>query len=389
VQTIAIVGGSLAGLKAAETLREDGFEGRIAVVGDEPPYDRPPLSKEILAGEMTPEQAALAPADGVDVEWLTGRRATALDVAARRVRLDGGDALGYDGLVIATGSAPRRLPGLEPDGDRVLELRTMADALRLRAILETASRVAVVGCGFIGVEVASAARARDVEVVLVSLDPPLAQAGALAGGVAEALLREHGAELRVGRTVGAVERGAGRCRVTLDDGEALLTDAVVVAVGAAPRTDWLAGSGLDVADGVLCDSALRVVGADAVVAAGDVARWPNPLFPEAPIRVEHWNNAIEQGAAAARALLAGEDAEPFAAVPSFWSDHFGVRLRSVGLPGLADRFEVTAGAVEERRFAAAAYRHGRLLGGVTYGIPRALQRIRSQLSTPATATTEA
>jgi NADPH-dependent 2,4-dienoyl-CoA reductase/sulfur reductase-like enzyme len=389
VRTIAIVGGSLAGLKAAEALRQEGFDGRITIVGDEPPYDRPPLSKEILTGEMTPAEAALAPADDVDAEWLTGRRATALDVTARRVALDGGDAREYDGLVIASGSVPRRLPGLEPDGDRVLELRTMADALRLRAILEGASRVVVIGCGFIGVEIASAARARDVEVVVVSLDPPLVQAGALAGGVVDALLRERGARLRIGRTVRTAERGAGGCRVTLDDGEAVRADAVVVAVGAAPRTDWLAASGLDVTDGVLCDAALRVVGADRVVAAGDVARWPHPAFPEAPIRVEHWNNAIEQGAAAARTLLAGDDAEPFASIPSFWSDHFGVRLSSVGLPALADRFEVTAGAVEERRFVAAAYRDGRLVGGITYGIPRALQRIRSQLSTPATATTEA
>lgn len=388
LRAIAIVGGSLAGVKAAEALREAGFAGSITLIGEEPPYDRPPLSKEILVGEMGPEDAVLTIADGVAADRLTGVRAVGLEVAGRLVVLEGSDPVRYDGLIIATGSSPRRLPGLEPDGDRILELRTMTDAVRLRELLGAASHLVIVGCGFIGVEVASAARALGVEVTIVSLDPPLGQAGGLIADVADAMLREHGVELRLGRTVRSIAREGPRPRVLLDDGEELLADGVVVAVGAVPRTDWLEDSGLQVADGILCDRALRAVGVEDVVVAGDVARWPNPLFPDGPIRVEHWNNAIEQGAAAARALLAGSDAVPFESVPSFWSDHFGVRLRSVGLPGGADTFEVINGEVESGQFAAAAYRGGRLVGGVTYGIPRALARIRSELMSQVTAITE-
>jgi NADPH-dependent 2,4-dienoyl-CoA reductase/sulfur reductase-like enzyme len=207
--------------------------------------------------------------------------------------------------------------------------------------------------------------------------------------LAEELLREHGVELLLNRTVRSVEADVELCRVRLDDGQELLADAVVVAVGAVPATQWLEGSGLEIDDGITCDAALRAVGADRVVVAGDVARWPSPVFPGSAVRIEHWNNAIEQGACAARTLLAGDDAAPFASVPTFWSDHFGVRLRSVGLPGIANHFEVVAGDLESRQFAAAGYRDGQLVGGVTYGIPRALARIRSQLSANATVTTEA
>lgn len=388
MRTIAIVGGSLAGVKAAETLRAEGFAGAIKIIGDEPPYDRPPLSKEILAGEMSPDDTLLTIADDLQADWLIGSRAVALDTATKRLSLEGGDALAYDGLVIATGSAPRRLRGLDPDGDRVLELRTMADAIRLRDILASASRLVIVGCGFIGVEVASAARSQGVEVTVVSLDPPLIQAGALIGQLVEAMLREHGVELLLGRTVRAIAREGERRRAVLDDGRDRVADAVLVAVGAVPRTSWLEGSGLEIANGIVCDGALRATGADDVVAAGDVARWPNPIFPGATMRIEHWNNAVEQGAAAARALLAGSDAAMFESVPSFWSDHFGVRLRTVGMPGSADTFEVTSGDIDTRQFASAAYRGGRLVGGVGYGVPRALARLRRELTSQATAKTE-
>ena len=382
LRSIVVVGASLAGVRAAETLRREGFDGDLTILGEErcAPYDRPPLSKEILAGEMGPDDATLPVAADLDAEWRLGDPATSLDAERRVVRTAGGDELAYDGLVVATGSEPRRVPGLEADGRRVLELRTIEDSLRLRDLLGTASELLIVGAGFIGVEVAAAARRRGVRTTIVTLDPPLLPAGRLACDAARRLLDQHGVEVLQGRTVVSIAAEADRRTATLDDGAQISADAVLVAVGVRPRVGWLDGSGLSVDDGVLCDEALRAVGATDVVAAGDVARWPNPLFGGRLMRIEHWSNAIEQGTAAARALLAGEHAGPFAGVPSFWSDHFGVRLQSVGLPALADEFVVTGGDVASGRFGAAAYHDGQLVGGVAYGMPKAIIALRAELA---------
>jgi NADPH-dependent 2,4-dienoyl-CoA reductase/sulfur reductase-like enzyme len=378
MEHIVVVGASLAGVRATETLRREGYAGRLTVLGEEPyaPYDRPPLSKELLTGEMAPEELALTVAPEAEAEWRLGERAVALDTAARTIRTAVGDELAYDGLLIATGSAPRRVPGLEPDGARIVEVRTIEDGLRLRELLAGASSVLVVGAGFVGVEVASSARTLGLQTTVVTLEPPLLPAGPLAGVVAEELLEEHGVDVWLGRTVLQVADGV----ATLDDGTTLAADVIVVAIGARPRVDWLAGSGLQLDDGIVCDACLRAIGVAGVVAAGDVARWPNPLFGGRSLRVEHWSNAVEQGTAAARALLAGADAEPYAGLPSFWSDHFGTRLQSIGLPALADEFVITDGTVAERRFAAGAYREGELVGAVAYGMPRALIPLRAQLS---------
>lgn len=380
-ESIVIVGASLAGLRAAETLRREGFLGRLTVFGEEPhaPYDRPPLSKEILVGEMQPADVALAVAPEAVVDWRLGEVVTGLDVQRRVVRTAGGDECAYDGLVIATGSAPRCIPGLEPNGDRIVDVRTVDDALRLRDLLAQSSSLLIVGAGFIGVEVASAARRLGIDTTIVTLEPPVLPAGPLASQAAERLLAGNGVTVWQGRTVLSVVSDGGQQVATLDDGTTLEADVIVVAVGARPRVEWLDGSGLDIHDGVLCDSALRAVGADGVVAAGDVARWPNPVFGGRMMRIEHWSNAVEQGAAAARALLTGADAAPFASVPSFWSDHFGMRLQSVGLPAMADEFVVTAGDVASGRFGAEARREGELVGGVAYGMPRALIAVRAQL----------
>jgi 3-phenylpropionate/trans-cinnamate dioxygenase ferredoxin reductase component len=378
---ILIVGASLAGLRAAETLRAEGFTGKLTILGEEEhaPYDRPPLSKEVLTGEVADDGIALPVPDGLDAHWVLGARASALDVAAREVVTEDGRHFGFDGLVIATGSAPRTLPSLADD-DRIVTLRTLSDAVRLRSELTSGARLLVIGCGFIGVEVAASARNRGADVTIVSLDPPLLPAGEMAGETARSLIDAHGVRLYLGRTVSHVQPVGHARRVTLDDGSEHMVDILVMAVGAAPCTEWLVGSGLELDDGVVCDASLRATGHGAIVAAGDVARWPNPTFGGLMMRIEHWTNAVEQGAAAARALLRGDEAPAFSSVPSFWSDHFGTRLQSIGLPRLADEFRVTSGAVEDGRYAAAAYREGRLIGAITYGMPKALVKLRVELA---------
>jgi len=375
---IVVVGASLAGVRAAETLRGEGYDGPLTILGDEPypPYDRPPLSKAVLAGTLEPPDLALPVDDSLDADWRVGCRATGLSLADRVVTTDAG-AIPFAGLVIATGMRARTLPGLEPAAGRVFTLRTVDDAYALRAALVARPRVLIVGAGFIGVEVATSARALGCEVAVASLDPPVAVAGAAVSAVCAALLADAGVRLHAGRRITGVEHAA----VTLDDGTRLAFDVAVVAVGATPNVEWLAGSGLTLDGGVVCDASCAAVGADGVVAAGDVARWPNPVFGDSVMRVEHWTNAVEQGAAAARTLLHGPGPHTaHGSVPAFWSDHCGTRLQSVGLPALGDRLEIVEGSLDERRFAAAAYAGDRLVGAVTYGIPRALAPFRAALA---------
>lgn len=383
--TIVIVGASLAGLRTGEALRAEGFAGELVIVGDESraPYDRPPLSKEVLAGTWEPERIALRQSEGLDADWRLGQPAVALDPKARRVGLADGTEVGFDGLVVATGTRPRRLAAVDPSRPGVHELRTLDDAVALRRDLVAGARVVVVGAGFIGVEVASTARALGLEVAMVSPEPPLAAAGALAVAHATHLLTEADVALHLGRVVASVA-GTGRpVAVVLDDGTRLPADVVVSAVGVTPATGWLEGSGLPLDNGLVCEATLAVVAAERVVAAGDVARWPNSRCGGASMRIEHWTNATEHARAAARTLLRGDGAEPHRSLPLFWSDHFGGRLQSVGLPGLADRFEDVEGTVEGNgRFAARAYRGDRLIGGLTWGRPRTLIALRAELPDP-------
>ena len=299
---MVVVGGSLAGLRAIETLRNEGFEGRVTLIGAETrqPYDRPPLSKKVLAGEWEPERIALR-RDGdlgsLDVDARLGRTATGLDVDERVVTVDDGERVPYDGLVIATGATVRRLPD-QPELDGVYMLRTLDDCLALRAALTAGSpRVVVVGAGFIGAEVAATARGLGCEVtVLEALPVPLARALGPRMGLACAELHgDHGVELRLGVGVAAIEGTARVEQVRLTDGSVVPADVVVVGIGVAPATGWLEGSGLELRDGVVCDATLAA-GPPGVYAAGDVCRWPNALFDE-EMRVEHWTNAAEQGAA--------------------------------------------------------------------------------------------
>jgi NADPH-dependent 2,4-dienoyl-CoA reductase/sulfur reductase-like enzyme len=386
--TIVVVGGSLAGLRAAEALRMEGFDGRLIILGAEPhrPYDRPPLSKELLLGDMEPADISFALSEELDAEWFLGDPAAGLDLARRTVRTASGSEHRFDGLVIATGSVPRRLPGFDHNRPGVLELRTIDDALALRRALASRPRLALVGCGFIGVEVAHAACSVGAEASIVSLDPPLIVAGSVVAGVCETFLLEAGVGLHIGRHVTQVREADGVHTLTLDDGATIEAELIVVAVGARPQTDWLEDSGLTLNDGVLCDAACAAIGVERVVAAGDVARWPNPLFGGFPMRIEHWTNAVEQGMAAARTLLHGSGPQTvYAPVPSFWSDHFGTRLQTVGLPLLGDRSEVVDGSLEERRFVLASYRGEELVGATAYGMVRGLVPYRLKLARRAAA----
>jgi len=380
VEHVAIVGASLAGLSAAEGLRDGGFDGVITLVGDEPhqPYDRPPLSKELLAGTWEVERVALRPGEHIDkleVDWRLGRRAVSLD---KGLHLDDGSTIAFDGLVIATGAAPRTIPGTPPL-EGIHTLRTLDDCLALRADLERTPKVAVVGAGFIGAEVAATCYGRGLDVTVIEAMPvPLERAlGVDMGGVCASLHSDHGVTVRYGVGVAGFEGGDRVERVTLADGSAVTADVVVVGIGVAPVTDWLAGSGVEVLDGVVCDATCASVSRPDVVAAGDVARWHNPLFGE-DMRVEHWDNAIAQGRAAARRLLEGPGVEPFAPVPYFWSDQYDAKIQFAGR--LGDELQVIDGSVEERRFAAVYGKAGRLVGVLGMNRPRVVMQYRRKIA---------
>ena len=388
MKSVTIVGASLAGMRAAESLRREGFDGTVTVVGDETdaPYDRPPLSKQVLAGEWEPERIVLYDAEALDdlrLTWRLGTRAVAFDAASRTVTLDGGERLAADGVVIATGARTRTLPGTE-DLAGVYTLRTLADSLAIRAEFEaTPGRVVVVGTGFIGAEVAATARGRGLDVTMVEMaETPLERVlGAELGKVCADVHRDHGVDLRLG--VGVAEIGGGDRveQVVLSDGTCLDADVVIVGVGVIPNTEWLEGSGLEVDNGVVCDE--TCLAAPGVVAAGDVARWPNRLFGQS-MRVEHWDNAIDQGMAAARRLLAGDDAEPFAPVPWFWSDQYDRKIQLAGRSGPDDDVLVVTGSPEERRFAAIYGRGGRIVAVLGFNRPRHVMQYRRLIARGAT-----
>ncbi|MEV5753728.1 FAD-dependent oxidoreductase [Actinoallomurus sp. NPDC052308] len=342
---VVVAGASLGGLRAAEQLRAAGWTGAITVVGDEPhmPYNRPPLSKEVLAGKAPFESLAFTPkASAADVEWRLGTRVASARLAERVVALDDGGELPFDGLVVATGMRPRRLPCPGPLAGRHT-VRTLADAQALRAELtRPGARLVVVGAGFIGCEVAATAVGLGVAEVTV-VDPlPLPMVGPLGETLARALLDRHrarGVRFALGTAVAGF---MGEDRVTgvlLGDGSVLPADVVVESVGSVANTEWLDGNGLDLSDGVLTDDHLRVGGLPYVVAVGDVARFPNARYDGTPRRVEHWSIPTDTAKHAAKTLVAHlTGAEPvpapFAPLPTFWSDQHDFRLQSFGVPAL-------------------------------------------------------
>ena len=381
MRTVAVVGTSLAGLRAIETLRREGYDGGIVAIGAEPhlPYDRPPLSKEVLAVRSDAADIVLRKqgVDDLDVDWRLGAPAAALDVGGRVVVLADGAKVAFDGLVIATGSTPRRLPH-QPDIAGVFMLRTLDDALALRATLDTSPKIVVIGAGFIGAEVAATCRGRGLDVtVLEALPQPMVRGlGPELGAVIADMHRDHGVDLRTGVVVDAIEGDARVERVRLGDGTTIDADVVVVGVGVVPETSWLETSGLTLDNGVLCDE--TCLAAPGIVAAGDIARWPNPLFDGQVMRLEHWTNATEQGVHAAHRLLAGdsETRAPFAPVPFVWSDQYDRKIQTVGVVSADADVHVAHGSYAERQFVSLFGQRGRIVGALGFNRPRQVMQYR-------------
>ncbi len=385
VSRLVIVGASLAGLRAAQAARKAGFEGELVIVGEERhlPYTRPPLSKELLAGEH-PDDRVEFPCDTLEAEWRLGVSASALDRDRRRVVLADGGEVFYDRLILATGSRPRRWPGAGGELGGVHVLRTIEDSLELRAAFDRGPRVAIVGAGFIGCEVAQTARKAGLEVTLIDIAAtPMLPLGPELGAWCAGLHREHGVDVRLGTGVAALV-GDGRVEaVELAGGERLAADVVVVGLGALPNTEWLAGSGLQANPGLACDATLTAAGDPDVLGAGDIVSWPHPLADDAEIRVEHWTVAAEHGQLAGRnALAPPEERKPYRTPPYFWSDQYDAKIQSIGLPGRAERLELLESTPDGRRRLYAGERDGRLVGVIAINGARRLGAYRMALEDP-------
>ncbi|WP_438346482.1 NAD(P)/FAD-dependent oxidoreductase [Methylorubrum populi] len=392
-ERIVVVGASLAGLTAAQHLRARGYAGALTLVGDEPhrPYDRPPLSKQVLRGLYSADTTLPHPPD-LGVDFRLGQPATRLDLSERAVELGDGSRLPYDRLLIATGTRARPWPNpKEAALAGVFTLRGRDDAQRLGARLQARpDRVVLVGGGFIGFEVASTCRDLDIPVTLLVRDAvPLAAAlgprlGSLIGDVA----REKGVDLRLESEIERMEARDGHLvAVTLKDGTRIETDCLVAAIGTLRNVEWLAGSGLEAdAGGLRCDAFCRALHedggvAEGVFAAGDVARWPNPHDDDALVAVEHWGNARAQGETAAANMLAG-DASAMRRhdhLPDFWSQQFGLTIKLVGLADGADSFAVMHGSLEERRLVAAYGRDGRTIAAASIDSARWLPAYKAAI----------
>ena len=384
---IVVVGVSLAGLRAIETLRSEGYSGEIVAIGDEPelPYDRPPLSKQFLKGDWDEEKIALRKqgVEDLNVEWRLGRRAVGLDVESRAVLLDDDARVDYDVLLIATGGVARHLPfGKGQKGVHVL--RTLADAKALRADLSPGARVAVVGAGFIGMEAAASCRERGLEVTVVEpLPTPLVRGlGEKLGGYVAERFRREGVTLRLGAGVEGFEGEPRVEAVLLSDGARVPADVVIVGIGVRPATDWLEGSGLELSNGILCDES-GGAGIPDVYAAGDVSRWAEP-GAESPRRHEHWTHAVEQGVHVAKRILEGRSVGPLELTPYVWSDQFDMRIAIVGEGEPHDEEHVCHGSLEEGRFLVLFGHKGLLLGAVGFGRPRPLNAARRLIAAGAT-----
>jgi NADPH-dependent 2,4-dienoyl-CoA reductase/sulfur reductase-like enzyme len=381
VNRIVIVGASAGGLATAEALRRSGFEGAITLIGDEVerPYDRPPLSKQLLSGAWEPIRLALRADDDLDalaLDLRLGTAATGLRTAQNEVVLANESHLPYDGLVIATGVRPRRLPGCgELQGLHVL--RTLADALALQARLRKGGRLVIVGAGFVGAEVAATARGLQVDVTMLeAAEVPLAQAiGEPAGRFLMGLHSDHGVDVRTSTAVTEIlsEQGA-VTGVRLSGATVLPADDVLVAVGSAPNTEWLRDSGLAIDNGVVCDE--FGAAAPGVYAVGDVARWHNPAFGAA-LRIEHRTNAAEQGITVAHNLLNPNDQWSLATVPYFWSDQYDTKIQAFGHLSNHDEALVVERDVSERQLLVAYRKDDRLAGVLAAGkSPKALRMWR-------------
>jgi len=389
-----VVGAGLSGVRAAESLREQGFRGDVVILGEEGhlPYNRPPLSKQLLAGIWDTDKVALRSQDewaALDIDLRLGVRATCLDLEQRSVQLFDGSTLDFDGLIIATGAHARTLPDL--DGrPGVHTLRSLTDALDLRVALTDSQSVVVIGGGFIGAEVASTARGLDKSVTLVEPQETLVVRGLgpELGATIEHLHRDNGVDVRVGTAIESIADDGTRTSLTLSDGTTITADVIVVGVGAVPTTKWLAASGLDVSNGVACDESCRVLMQDgtpvsAITASGDVARWRSNS-QGSDIRMEHWTHAQEQARAAAATVLAdlGESSDvpqAFDPVPYVWSDQFGKKIQVVGYVRSSDVAHVAIGSMDSGSYLALMERDGHYVGAVAMAKVPALVQARMLL----------
>ena len=386
MQTVAIVGASLAGLSAARAARAQGFSGRLIIVGDEHhrPYDRPPLSKDFLLGNITAEDLFLETEDdGLHAEWLLGRAAVGLDAATRTIRLRDGQTVTADGIVIATGARSRQLPAVA-GRDNVFYLRTIADAQGLAPKLVRGVRLTVIGAGFIGAEVASAAASRGMEVTMIENIPVpfTAQLGHEMGAVVADLHRANGVNVISGAEIVEFQFGEGNVTgLRLADGQYVPTDIVVVGIGAVPNVEWLDGSGVLLGGGVLCDAMGRT-NVPGIVAVGDCAAWYDEAVGTHR-RVEHWTGALERAALAVNALL-DDDAPQQAHKPHyFWSDQHGVKIQFAGHSTGYDRVEIEAGDPEKHSFLAVYYRDDVPVAVLGMNQPRLFTKWRRGLAAPA------
>ncbi|MEU6553375.1 FAD-dependent oxidoreductase [Streptomyces sp. NPDC046915] len=395
---IVIVGASLAGLRAAETLRAEGFAGSLTMIGDEPyePYDRPPLSKAVLLGRASPQHTELPRRLEIDAKWRLGVAATGLDLAAKRVRLADGDEVEYDRLLIATGVRARPWPKeSEAELDGVFVLRTRDDAATLyRRLRAGPRRVFVIGAGFTGCEIASACREMGIAVTVAErAGAPLVGAlGGVIGAVAAQLHQDSGVDLRTGVMVTALEGDSvGRVRAAhLSDESIVETDVVIVSLGATRNTEWLAGSGLGAGPrGIACDAGCRAfdfrgIVTDDVFVAGDVARSPHALFGYQFLSLEHWGNAVAQAEVAAHNMISpGAERRPHLWVPAFWSSQFGVNIKSVGVPPMGEEIMITQGSLTERRFVGVYGYQGRVIAAVSFDNTRWLEFYQRKIETGA------
>lgn len=384
--SVVVVGSSIGGVRTAQALRSEGFDGRIVLVGEESelPYDKPPLSKQFLVGEWDVDRVLLLTAEAAEhdgIELRLGARAVRLDVAARQVLLVDGTSLNYDSVVIATGAAARPSPWRPGSGVHVV--RTLQDGRGLHAALAEPGPVVVVGGGFIGAEVAATARGLGHEVTVVDpLPTPIGRVvGPEVGERFTELHHRHGVVTRFGVGVEAIEGSAGDLRVRLTDGSRLHAATVVVGIGAVPHDGWLADSGLPIDNGVLCDQYSRALDAPEVFAVGDVARWYHPGHRE-HVRVEHWTNAVEQGVCAAHNIAHPDDLRSYHPVEYVWSDQYDWKVQIVGRPTRGTRHEVVGGLSGEKPRAAVLYTDetGLLSGAITVNWPKALVQCRRAMT---------
>ncbi|UOX86145.1 NAD(P)/FAD-dependent oxidoreductase [Amycolatopsis sp. FBCC-B4732] len=384
-ERIVIAGAGLAGLRAAERLRELGFDGEVVVLGAEPgiAYHRPALSKQLLTGAVSRADTLLADPLEVDAEWRFDTPVTALSPHRQVVHLRD-EELRYDGLVIATGVEPRRMPGAPHGHQRVVVVRTLSDTVALqRALTGNPGPVAVIGDGFIGCEVASSLRETGRGVVLFGRSRPLLAdvLGPDIGDWLTALHAARGVHLELGTTIRRWRPGPTSVGLEFADGRALDVACVVVAVGSVPAVSWLRGAKLPLDDGVVCEPTCHVVGSSTIVAAGDVARWPNLRYDVTPRRDEHWLNAVEMSRAAAENLLAGpQGSRPYTPVPRYWSEQHGVRIQVAGRPELGADTVLLESPVAGTRPITGFVRHGKLVGLIGLDSPAAVLHWTAELA---------